>query len=196
MIGSHNTMTYLKAKSKLWEMIKGYWRCQDKTLDEQIAMGVRWFDIRVVYNESSNHGSLWRFAHGAIDLKSDFSLRDVLDKIESCGGYVRIMLERGDEYDEELFRQYFDINRVLDKWPCIVGAVIKHEWRVLWSRSLGVGMRDCSYVPYKRDTAWWKQIWSIIPFPFKSIKSRAKANKKDFESHKKDNKTIYVYDYV
>lgn len=195
MIGTHNTMTYLRAKNALWETIKGYWRCQDKTLDEQIALGVRWFDIRVVCDNRLN-GNLWNFAHGLITLRGDILLNDVLEKIQTCGGFVRVMLERGVQSEEDLFVDYFAVDRISGKWPCIKGVVIKKGWRILWQKDVGLNLVDCSYVPYKRDTPWYKQLKTIIGFPFKSIKARAKGNKKDFYIRQQDNKHIYVYDFV
>lgn len=211
MIGSHNTMTYLPAESKAWEAIACWWRCQEKTLDEQIAAGVRWFDIRVAYNKTPGE-PLWKFAHGGVDLKvsgkvsacnadvrdgTDYeTLASVLEKIGRCGGVARLMLERGDESDEELFAEYFAPSRIGSKWPCIIGAVIKKDWKVLWGKRNDLGITDCSYVPYKRDTDWWEQLKGIIGFPWKSIKKRALKGRRPALSEKNDNAWVWVYDYV
>lgn len=215
MIGSHNTMTYLKAESKVWESISGYWRCQDKTLDEQIEAGVRWFDIRIVYDNSAQTERsvyYWKFAHGEVDLAMNYKTNNstgrgagnvrltfdtVMDKIQACGGVARIMLERGDIADEELFSTYFAPNSVAcKKWPCIIGAIIKKDWKVLWNSRNDLGLIDCSYVPYKRDTSVWKQLKSILKFPFNTIKKRAEKGSQPTKSQIKNEKWVWIYDYV
>lgn len=211
MIGSHNSMTYLKASSKVWEKLSAYWRCQDKTIDEQIAAGVRWFDIRVAYDKSARGSSFWKFAHGEVDLQMTvktgsgtgrsagsvrLTLDDVLTKIQNAGGLVRIMLEKGDADDETLFAEYFSQPLMCKKWPCIIGAVIKENWRVLWNKRPDLGITDCSYVPYKRDTPVLKQLKAILKFPFKSIKKRADEGFQPTKAQREHQYYVWVYDYV
>lgn len=208
MIGTHNSMTYLKAKNKVWEVIAGYWRCQDKNLGEQIEAGVRWFDIRIAYDEGTKS---WVFAHGEVDLamsgKTDsktgrgaggyrLTLDSVLGAIQQCGGVARIMLERGDDVDEAIFAQEFNPASIVKRWPCVIGAVIKKNWRVLWESQPVLAITDLSYVPYKRDTAWYKQLKGILGFPFKSIKKRAEKIRKPTRAQKNNANRVYVYDYV
>ena len=196
MVGTHNSMTYLRAVSPLWEAISCWWRCQDKTLDEQIAAGVRWFDIRIAYNNKPG-GPLWKFAHGGADLEyaDGPGLRDVLERVEECGGLVRVMLEKGDEEAEQLFAEYFNEASTTKRWPCITGAVIKKGWRVLWSKG-EPQLVDRSYVPYKRDTAWWKQLKGIVGFPWKSLKRRAKGGKRPAEWQWGKKGKVWIYDFV
>ncbi len=211
MIGTHNSMTYLKAKSKVWEAIAGYWRCQDKTLSEQIDAGVRWFDIRVAYDSNAKGSVYWKFAHGEVDLamlgKTDsktgrdagtyrITLDSVLRQIQQCGGVARIMLERGNDSDEGLFSEYFNQQVMARQWPCVIGAVIKKNWKVLWNSRPGLAITDLSYVPYKRDKAWHKQLKGIIAFPFKSIKKRAKENGNPTKAQRETPNRVFVFDYV
>jgi hypothetical protein len=203
MIGTHNTMTYLKAKNPLYEAISCWWRCQNKTLDDQIAAGVRWFDIRVVFNPRPG-GPLWTFAHGAVDLKyktdEDIPQHNilglVLEKIEACGGYARIMLERGNDEAEELFAEYFAKELASKRWPCIIGAVVKKNWRVLWNTKPDLAICDLSYVPYKRDTKWWKQLKGILGFPWKSLKKRAAEGVRPTKRLESITNKVWIYDYL
>ena len=203
MIGTHNTMTYLKAKNPLRDLYSCWWRCQDKTLDEQIAAGVKWFDIRVVFNPRPG-GPLWTFAHGNVDLKYKVDdnlpqhniLGLVLEKIETRGGYARIMLERGNDEAEELFAEYFAKELTSKRWPCIIGAVVKKNWRVLWNTMPNLQIADYSYVPYKRDTKWYKQLKGLLSFPWKSLKQRADEGMHPSNSLKGVKDKVWVFDYI
>ena len=46
MIGSHNTFSYLPIKNRWRKIFKPWYKCQDKTIFQQIANGARFFDIR------------------------------------------------------------------------------------------------------------------------------------------------------
>lgn len=58
MIGSHNTFSYLSPKG-IWNKILTPWhKCQDVNIYSQYALGMRYFDIRVVFNEYDFNFSL------------------------------------------------------------------------------------------------------------------------------------------
>ena len=195
MIAAHNTMTYLKAKSFLWEKLSCWWRCQDKTIDEQIASGVRFFDLRVVYDAAARD-SFWSFAHGYVTLKPTISLREVLLKIQECNGKCRVTLEKGGEDDEELFADYFNPVSETGKWPCIVQVIIKKGWRVLWNKIPEVGMTECFYAPYHRAEPIKKQLKAIIGFPWKSLKKRAEKWAKPNRVQIGAPNRIWWYDFI
>lgn len=39
MIASHNTFSYLQPRHKIFNLFKGFWRCQDLDIKEQLASG-------------------------------------------------------------------------------------------------------------------------------------------------------------
>lgn len=47
MISSHNTFSYLPPRHKIFNLFKGFWRCQELNINEQIASGVEYLDVRV-----------------------------------------------------------------------------------------------------------------------------------------------------
>lgn len=47
MIASYNTFSYLQPRCKIFNFFKGFWRCQDKDINEQLASGVEYLDVRV-----------------------------------------------------------------------------------------------------------------------------------------------------
>ena len=51
MLGSHNTFSYLPAKSFLKSLLKKWWRCQDKDIATQYNAGLRYFDLRVNFDK-------------------------------------------------------------------------------------------------------------------------------------------------
>lgn len=183
-------MTYLRATSSVWERLSGWWRCQDLDIDQQIARGARWFDLRVAYDKKSG---TWRWAHGLIDLGEAFPLR-VIDAVGECGGSCRITLERGDKNDESRFLSLFYGGYFLRDYPQVRSIVIKKGWRVWFNRER-YGVVDRSYVPYHRNKAWWKQLKAIVGFPFSTIRKRAQ-DMRPTEEEEKDERNYYVYDFV
>ena len=102
MIGSHNTMTYLKPQKWWMKLINFTSKCQSKDIEEQYAAGVRYFDIRVCIGE---HDSLpTHYGHGLIRYKIE--QQPILQGLLLRNGAVgRIILEKG---DAEAFRRYID----------------------------------------------------------------------------------------
>lgn len=93
ILGSHNTMSY--AAPLVWwrRLLRPFYRCQAKTLEGQIAAGVRWFDIRVAQDGDG------RFvcAHGGTLLDADpVDAIETIESLASTGSVVRVVLERCD----------------------------------------------------------------------------------------------------
>lgn len=88
MIGSHNTMTYLKPKS--WWMRPLIWmgRCQDKTYQEQYKSGVKAFDVRVFWDDE---GEL-EFRHGMFAFSGE-GFSDFLKFCQQKDIIVRLLFE-------------------------------------------------------------------------------------------------------
>lgn len=197
-------MTYLRAEGCFWELLSGWWRCQGRTLEDQIAAGVRWFDIRVAYcHDDGCGGHGWKFAHGAVTLAypgykgGQTAIDEVLGRIGAAGGCARLMLERGSEGAEMLFAITFTRERVTRRWPCVTGAVIKHGWQVVWDDRPGLRLTDLSYVPYHRGVPWWRQVRGLLGFPFGSIRGRAaRSEHQPTDAELADERTVWVYDWV
>lgn len=63
ILGSHNSMSYLSIKNKWFLPFRWISRCQNKTIFEQIDMGVELVDLRVALNKNFH----WAFRHGMIE---------------------------------------------------------------------------------------------------------------------------------
>lgn len=127
MIGTHNSLTYAKPKSKWAHLIRFIWRNQTSSLKQQIAKGAKAFDIRFAPVRGG-----WAAAHGAVTL--DISPVAAIRYIDShCrGAYVRVILEKGDERSFDAFR---DVCRYLDaEFPNITfwGGNYKPTWKRLY----------------------------------------------------------------
>ena len=101
MIGSHDTFTYLKPCNPIYKLSSRWWRTQCKSIDEQYAFGVRFFDIRVCRD-----GNKWRLCHGVVNLKMTFpTIKDICNFMDmKCPVAIyRIVLEKGNYKDERIF---------------------------------------------------------------------------------------------
>lgn len=124
MKGSHNSLTYEAPRCWWWRLVSVFWRCQRKSLAEQIAAGVRAFDIRFFYRDGT-----WRTAHGLVELACD--PLDALTYISrACpDAIVRVILEKGDEADIARFGELY---RGLERrFPTLTfyEGIYKPEWR-------------------------------------------------------------------
>lgn len=94
MIGSHDSFTFEKSTSWIYNKGKRWWKTQGKNIEEQYAFGIRLFDIRV-YRD----GAKWRTCHGKVNLRTTFNaLEEICLWMEShCPDAIyRIVLEKGD----------------------------------------------------------------------------------------------------
>lgn len=106
LIGSHNTMSYLKPKH--WWLKPINWlfaQCQTKTIQDQVAR-CQAFDLRVCRDHSE-----WYFAHGLVSYKGS-TLYSVLNFLENKARqdktkfYIRLIFEKGNIVDEAFFSEY------------------------------------------------------------------------------------------
>lgn len=88
LLGSHNSMSYLRPERAWMWLLRPFGRCQRLTLREQIAAGCRVFDLRIVWRDGR-----WRFAHGLMRVRG-LHLFEVLSQLPA-GSVVRLILERG-----------------------------------------------------------------------------------------------------
>ena len=109
MIGSHDSYTYLPPKKKIFKIFSFLWKTQNKSIYEQILLGVEYFDIRVKYENG-----IWRLCHGLVDFNSTFtSLEEILKEFKDYK--VRLILEKGSE--EEFIKE---INSIKYNFSCCI----------------------------------------------------------------------------
>lgn len=100
-LGTHNSMTYLKPKKWYMYPFKFMAKCQSMTIEEQYKYGVRYFDLRIYFDNGTP-----KFKHGLITYEGDVS--EVLSYLNKCKErvYVRLWLEcsKRDSYQETMFK--------------------------------------------------------------------------------------------
>lgn len=102
MIGSHDTFTYLKPCNSIYKLCSRWWKTQCKSIEEQYAFGVRFFDIRVCLDKDM----YWTYCHGLVNfIKYERNLNDICLYMKSYfpEAIYRIVLEKGNSSVIDLF---------------------------------------------------------------------------------------------
>lgn len=90
ILGSHNSMSYLKPAKWYMRLFNFVAKCQDYDIVKQHSLGVRCFDIRISIDDMFR----CKFAHGLIDYKSEENIDSVFNTINQLGDcYVRVIFE-------------------------------------------------------------------------------------------------------
>lgn len=184
MIGTHNSLTYLPAKYKFYELFSFLWRTQNKNLYEQIQLGVTYFDIRVRFKDGK-----WVVCHGLVDLDLEYEhLKDIIEAFTP--NKVRIILERGGYYSKQLFKS--TIHSLSHSYANIAFACIKEDWEIIIDdKSL---IKDYCYTPWLSGLSFWRNI-KRFNF-FSTIKKWAKRNNPRVTDSLLKDPVIHFIDYV
>lgn len=159
ILGSHNTMSYVTPLVWWRRLLRPFYRCQAKTLEGQIAAGVRWFDIRVAQDGDG------RFvcAHGGTLLDADPV--DAIETIESLapGSVVRVVLERCDSIKTaEDFAGLCELLEEFMPQVCLTGGVQKrgcvelHRFR---GEPVPEPLQWVGSMQPPLERGWWKRPW-------------------------------------
>lgn len=124
MLGSHNSMSYLPAVHWWQRWQKRWYQCQDKTIDEQLASGIRYFDIRLNFiNE------VWHFVHNKIDFGIEDeevykSMNSIKEKV-----YVRFIYDvREKSSKHNAYKFLAHLNDIQNKYPNIIPNSMITYW--------------------------------------------------------------------
>lgn len=129
MVGSHNSLTYMSTKNVFMGLFKFFYRCQTKTLEQQLQYGIRCFDVRVKLDNDWN----WCFAHGIVKFKTN--VYQIFDILNSNKCHVRLIFEEkeGKGYHNLAFVQL--CSELEKKYPNIkfFEGRIKSSWKKLYT---------------------------------------------------------------
>lgn len=162
MLGSHNTLSYLRPKKwRDWFTIP-WSRCQEKDLGKQYLCGVRYFDIRLRIIKGE-----WHFVHNKIDYgPEDLFIYQCLSDFGEV--YVRILLDQREkpkhsEECKELFMSH--LNFLVNCYPGIHfdSAIVFWEWKEYLNPQIKVVENHFSVKPKK----WWEYILGTRYFAWK-----------------------------
>lgn len=164
MLGSHNSLSYLKPRQWWLRPLSWTAKCQDLDISRQWDVGVRYFDVRVRFR-----GNTAISAHGIFDyeipLRSVFSLLDSRARDEEC--VVRLMLEKKGNSEDLFFRSFVEI--VKRKYPNLifVGGLRKDPFEEI-ATVHHVPERHCYqlFQDYEAKTLWQKLKGLKFPFPW------------------------------
>ena len=168
LIGSHNTMTYLKPTN--WLLYLGYLisaKCQNKTWLEQINSGVRVLDIRV-FPEYIFGSTFWRYGHGLIKFtRNSPGIYNIASTINDMAKrtkkpmYMRIILERcKSEHDVQEFInlcEHLELNYPYIKF---LGGNRKKDWKkcYIFSSDITDSNVNQPVSSMAEDARWYEKI--------------------------------------
>lgn len=132
IIGTHNSMTYLRPKQWWGYLFIPFWRCQNKTIREQWDAGVRCFDLRITFDEFG----IPMFAHGIVKLKGGVCslINDILAMAREHNTEVYIRLVCEDKSADELMAKRFkEFCGLFTIWQCTpFEGRRKGDWKLLY----------------------------------------------------------------
>lgn len=197
IFGSHNTMTYLKSTSWIYNIFSCFWRCQKLDIYKQFFAGVRCFDLRVKMYDGH-----CVFAHGKSIFDSDADILTIIDTLnkvcEICNSkvYIRLLLEinKHDSYQEnsfislcELLNAKYKNNDRIRIFECRR----KYDWTQLYD--FGIYPDVTQYVGSMQTKIYGK----ICPWLY-YLFNKKKLNKIIDEINKdnNDDNKIFLFDFI
>ena len=186
MIGTHNSFTYQKATFKPFDWFSFLWKCQTKTIEEQVAMNVSYFDIRVKWDKKND---CWRTCHGIVSFDKTYNtLKEILDDFDLL--FVRIILEKRNDIAVSKFKEQID--QIKDGYEDLLFACIKDGWEILLDRDST--LIDYTYKPWISGLSFWENI-KRFNF-FSTIKKWAKKNNPEITEDIISSDVVHFMDLV
>lgn len=196
IIGTHNSMTYLRPQKWYgWFMIP-FARCQSKTIEEQWYDGARCFDLRIRFTKQGEP----YFAHGLYECTHKANPAHVLEDLyklmlrDNEQAVVRLILEDPDKQNHNVYyfeqlcrvwethqtRQSVTVNKVLR----FFGGNRKGDWAQIVEFDYKPNLTQ--YVGSMMEDARWYE--KIMPFAY-----AWRCNKKNKQNPQGD---IAIYDFI
>lgn len=194
IIGTHNSMTFLRpAHWYGWFMIP-FARCQRKTIEEQWYDGARCFDLRIRFTKQGEP----YFAHGLYECTHEVKPIDVLVQLDKLilrhgqRALVRLILEDPDKQNHNVvyfkaFCQAWETHQAfhtVNKWIHFFGGNRKGDWAQIVEFDYKPNLTQ--YVGSMMEDARWYE--KIMPFAY-----AWRRNKKNKQNPQGD---IAIYDFI
>lgn len=183
IIGTHNSMTYLRPKQWWGYLFIPFWRCQNKTIREQWDAGVRCFDLRITFEKYGKPV----FAHGIVKLKGDvyntiYNIRH-LSNIKNEQVYVRLVCECKSD-NENIAALFKTLCFRIDKFTKAIPfeGRRKGDWKLLYDFQYKPKLNQFvgSMAP---DARWYEK---FMPKPYA----------KRMNEHNQPQEDISLYDFI
>lgn len=182
MIGAHNTLTAYPPRSWWMRPFAFLYKCQRKYVGELLKEGVEFFDIRLRFGEDR----IWA-CHGLADIDVYVFAMIVLIARGASNPTIRLILEKGDDVDKELF-----INQCRNleyEFPNVkfIGGNYKPTWERLYAfKNDDVQDNIVQYVGSMQS--WWGK---ICPWLYARLRNRKNLAKAIAEPDK-----YYLFDFL
>lgn len=184
MLGSHNSLSYLKPRRLLDLFTLPWSKCQNKNIRKQYETGVRYFDIRIKLNKGN-----WHFVHNIVDFgieKSD--VYDYLNRVKEKV-YIRVILDQRKkprDYKEQINSFKSHLYYLESTYTNIIfdSAIIFWEWKEYLDPKIKVVENHFSVKPKK----WWEYILGTRFF--------ARKVRKENVEEINDSSMVALKDYV
>lgn len=178
MRGSHNSMTYLPPNNILGKLINFTSQCQEVDLMDQYDKGIRFFDIRIAFNDKDEP----IFKHGLVTYKGDvFNTLYILRYMSEVS--IRVILETTNEniVQETLFIKFCSKLKEMLPNITIYGGNRKYDWKQIYP------FKEESLITHKEASMSKYKVFHIFP----------KLYAKLFNRHiKESSNNIILYDFI
>lgn len=203
LLGSHNSMSYLKPRRWWMYPFRIFAQCQSKTFQQQFVAGVRCFDLRISFTSDG----MAIFSHGLIDfhIPADFSdqphiphplrlpVHSVLRVLNTLarGGetiFIRFILDKKKrDSDFDNFHTLCRTARIVYPDLTFIGGVYKKTWQRIYDFHDPVTETDIAQPigSMAQDARWYER---YIPYLY--------ARRKRNVSSVSDNIKIVLRDFV
>lgn len=196
IIGTHNSMTYLRPQKWYgWFMIP-FARCQRKTIEQQWHDGARCFDLRIRFTKQGEP----YFAHGLYECTHKANPAHVLEDLyklmirDNEQAFVRLILEDPDKQNHNVY--YFEqLCRVWETHQALQSVTTNKVLRFFGGNRKGdwAQIVEFDYKPnltqyvgsMMEDARWYEK---IMPFAY-----AWRRNKKNKQNPQGD---ITIYDFI
>lgn len=169
IIGTHNSMTFLRpAKWYGWFMIP-FARCQKKTIIQQWEAGARVFDLRIRFTKQGKP----YFAHGLYECTHEANPFDVLRLLcklilrDGQRAFVRLILEDPDKQNHNVFyfKHFCDVSIQYYKKIRFFGGNRKGDWKKLYTFKGDVpdSLNNQWVSSMMEDARWYEK---FLPFAY------------------------------
>lgn len=194
IIGTHNSMTYLRPQKWYGWLMVPFARCQNKTIEEQWNDGARCFDLRIRFTKQGEP----YFAHGLYECTHEVKPIDVLVQLDRLmirynqPAFVRLILEDPNRQNHNVF--YFaqfcyawdthEACKIDNKVLHFFGGNRKGDWAKIVEFDCKPNLTQ--YVGSMMEDARWYE--KLMPFAY-----AWRRNKKNKQNPKGD---IAIYDFI
>lgn len=169
IIGTHNSMTFLRPQKWYgWFMIP-FARCQNKTIEEQWYDGARCFDLRIRFTKKGEP----YFAHGLYECTHEVKPIDVLVQLDKLilrynqPAFVRLILEDPDKQNHNVFyfKQFCQEWSKGNKMIRLFGGNRKGDWKKLYTFKDDVpdSLNNQWVSSMAEDARWYEK---FLPFAY------------------------------